>query len=88
MTLDGPIPVMVRDPLTGELTDVPAAGVHYNADQATFAANEAALAPYRVEPLTAQRVWAGDRPDARGWTVCLRFPDQATAEALLSANAE
>lgn len=81
MALDGPIPVMLRD-ANGDLTDTPAPGVHYNADPATFAANELLLEPFLVSPTRLQRVWAGDDPDAYTMTVPLKFADQAEADAV------
>lgn len=82
MTLDGPFQIYDRDPLTGELTATLAPGVHYKTDPTTFATFSALLTPYRVEPTPLQNVWAGDDPAAPVLTVPLRFPDQATADAV------
>lgn len=74
MSLDGPISI-----------DAP--GVHYNVSADDYAKAEATLAPYRVNPATLQRVFAGDSPEAPEWTVALRFPDQETADRVLGSLA-
>lgn len=80
----GPFIVMTHD-AAGELTEVPAAGVHYTTDEAFFAATPD-LAPYRVTPANPlQNVLAGDDRAAPVWTVALRFPDQATADGFAPA---
>lgn len=80
--IDGPIPVMKRDPLTGELTDVPAPGVHYNVTEALMA-ERPELEAYRVTPSPLQRVWAGDPPEAPQVTVPLRFASETEANDAL-----
>lgn len=82
MNVHGPYPVMSRDPVTGDLTDQPALGLHYTADEETMAAHPE-LEPFRVAPAALQNVWAGDDPQAPAWTVPLRFPDDLTAAVFL-----
>jgi TctA family transporter len=55
------------------------AGVHINAAQSVLDATPAAKA-YVVSPASPVCVWAGSVP-----TVFFKFPDQATAQSVLSA---
>lgn len=84
MTLDGPFPVYLRG-ADGELTADPAPGVHYKTDLPALADYAEQLAPYVVTPAQLQSVWAGDDPAAPVMTVSLRFPDDATAQTVLTA---
>lgn len=80
----GPFVIYSHD-ATGELTDVPSTGVHYTTDAGFFAENLATLGAYRITPANPlQAVMAGDDPTNPQWTVALRFPDQATADAVIS----
>lgn len=83
LTLDGPFAVFALDATGAETADL-APGVHYKTTTADLAANSA-LQPYVVTPShPLQSVWAGDQPETPTWTVSLRFPDQATADAVLA----
>jgi len=42
------------------------------------------LAPYVVEPARPKRVFMGDDPSDRSLTICLSFPDEATAKQVLA----
>lgn len=85
MTLDGPLSIYARDPVTGALLETLAPGVHYKTEPVTFAAFSALLTPYRVTPVhPLQNVWAGDDPAHPTETVALRFPDGATASAVIA----
>lgn len=79
--IDGPIAVPGDpDPVTGEvLTWRPE--YHLNAPLALFNANAEAMTPYRIFPASPSRIYAGDLAE----TVFLRFPDEATARAVLAA---
>ena len=75
----------------------PAEGVHYTATPDAMTAYAELLTPYRVYPVAPlQYVMAGDPPDRAPWvigdaasgawnTIPLRFPDQTTADATVSA---
>lgn len=85
--LYGPFTVMSYSP-AGELTDTPAAGVHYTADTGYLQTNSAVLSAYVVRPVhPLQFVLAGDDPANPQWTVALVFPDQSVADGVLAALA-
>lgn len=83
MTLDGPFPVLARG-ADGELTADLSPGVHHKTDLDTLSQHAEALAPYTVTPAALQSVWAGDDPEKPAWTISLRFPDDATAQRVLT----
>ncbi|MES2984053.1 MAG: hypothetical protein V4735_02570 [Pseudomonadota bacterium] len=70
--------VDVADPQNPVVTAL--AGYHVNITPEVLSD---AIAPFRVTPSHCLHVWAGDDPEHPHVTVCLRFADEAQADAVL-----
>lgn len=84
--VDGPIPAFdflgLDERGIAILGDIPKPQIDLNVTPEVLA-DYPELLPYVVNPTNVKRVFAGDDPSNRTLTVCLSFPDEATARAVM-----